>query len=109
DPVDSCNENLPEKRIHRNYASRPGGRPRRAFCCADAYRGRGPGARDPSCQDRDAKRRLQKRGAIVSRLLFTIKIPTTACEGTTAPPRSGPMIHLGNTAARSFAPCILLS
>jgi hypothetical protein len=23
-PLDSCNENLPEKSIHRNYASRPG-------------------------------------------------------------------------------------
>src|SRR6266536_4132733 len=39
-PLDSCNENLPEKRIHRKYASRPGGRPRRVFCCADASRGR---------------------------------------------------------------------
>src|SRR5215831_16217636 len=39
-PLDSCNENLPEKRIHRNYASRPGGMPRRAFCCAPASRGR---------------------------------------------------------------------
>jgi hypothetical protein len=39
-PLDSRNENLPEKRIHRNYASRPGGRPRRAFCCAPASRGR---------------------------------------------------------------------
>jgi hypothetical protein len=39
-PLDSRNENLPEKRIHRNYASRPGGMPRRAFCCAPASRGR---------------------------------------------------------------------
>src|SRR5262245_64575322 len=31
-PVDSRNENLPEKRIHQNYARRPGGMPRRAFC-----------------------------------------------------------------------------
>ena len=35
-PLDSCNKNLPEKCIHRKYASRPGGRPRRVFCCADA-------------------------------------------------------------------------
>jgi hypothetical protein len=40
DPLDSCNENLPEKRIHRNYASCPDGTPRRAFCCTDAHRGR---------------------------------------------------------------------
>src|SRR6516165_6762489 len=39
-PLDSRNENLPEKRIHRNYASRPGGMPRRVFCCARASRGR---------------------------------------------------------------------
>src|SRR5262249_53859925 len=38
--LDSCNENLPEKCIHRNYASRPGGMPRRVFCCAHASRGR---------------------------------------------------------------------
>src|SRR5262249_39739979 len=35
-PVDSCNENLPEKCIHQNYARRPDGMPRRAFCCVDA-------------------------------------------------------------------------
>src|SRR5262249_17807927 len=35
-PVDWCNENLQENCIHRSYASRPGGMPRRAFCCADA-------------------------------------------------------------------------
>jgi hypothetical protein len=56
---------------------------------------------------------LQKRPAIVSGLLFTMKIPTTACGG--ANDRRGPggcdrrWIHLGNTAARSFAPCNLLS
>ena len=74
-PLDSCNENLPEKRIHRNYASRPGGMPRRVFCCAHASRGR-------ACQQhRDADRRLQKRATIVSRLFFTMKIPTTTCGG----------------------------
>src|SRR5262249_19486701 len=88
DPLDSCNENLPEKRIHRSYASRPDGTPRRAFCCADAYRGRGQAPAYPSWEDRDAKRRLQKRGAIVSGLLFTMKIPTTACGGENDPPRS---------------------
>src|SRR5262249_9880502 len=88
DPLDSCNENLPEKRIHRNYASRPDGTPRRVFCCADAYRGRGQAPAHPSCQDRDTKRWLQKRGAIVSGLLFTMKIPTTACGGANDPPRS---------------------
>src|SRR5262249_60577873 len=31
--LDSCNENLPEKRIHQSYTSRPGGMPRRASCC----------------------------------------------------------------------------
>src|SRR5262249_18700453 len=82
------NENLPEKRIHGNHASRPDGTPRRAFCWADAFRGRGQAPGDPSCEDRDAKRRLQKRGAIVSGLLFTMKIPTTACGGTNDPPRS---------------------
>src|SRR5216683_1103805 len=30
-PLDSCNENLPEKDIHRNYARSPGGMPRRVF------------------------------------------------------------------------------
>ena len=30
-PVDSRNENLPEKCIHQNYASRPGGSRRRLF------------------------------------------------------------------------------
>ena len=34
--VDSCNENLREERIHRNYARSPGGMPRRVFRCADA-------------------------------------------------------------------------
>ena len=33
---DSCNENLPEKRIHRNYARSLGGMPRQVFCCAPA-------------------------------------------------------------------------
>src|SRR6516164_8072284 len=33
-PLDSCNENLREKRIHRNYARSPGGMPRRVFRCA---------------------------------------------------------------------------
>src|SRR6516165_553782 len=36
--VDSCNENLPEKCIHQNYASRPGGSCCR-FCCAHASAG----------------------------------------------------------------------
>jgi len=82
-PLDSCNENLPEKRIHRNYASRPGGMPRRVFCCAHASRGQpmtsGARRHTRACQHRDADRRLQKRATIVSRLLFTMKIPTTAC------------------------------
>src|SRR5262249_2576664 len=54
-PLASCNENLPEKRIHRNCARRPGGMPRRVFCCAHASRTR-------ACRHRDADRRLQKRG-----------------------------------------------
>jgi hypothetical protein len=49
--------------------------PRRVFCCAHASRGR-------ACQQRrDADRRLQKRATIVSRLFFTMKIPTTTCGG----------------------------
>src|SRR5215813_6877606 len=35
-PVDSRNENLPEKCIHQNYASRPGRHAARDFCCAGA-------------------------------------------------------------------------
>src|SRR5262249_61358897 len=35
-PVDSRNENLPEKCIHQNYASRPGWYAARDFCCAGA-------------------------------------------------------------------------
>src|SRR5437762_1830944 len=30
--LDSCNENLPEKCIQRDYVSRPGGMPRQLFC-----------------------------------------------------------------------------
>jgi len=37
--------------------------------------------RTRACRHRDADRRLQKRAAIVSRLFFTMKIPTTACGG----------------------------
>src|SRR5436190_4833460 len=33
--LDSCNENLPEKCIQRDYVSRPGGMPRQLFCHAD--------------------------------------------------------------------------
>jgi hypothetical protein len=33
-PLDSCNGNLREERIHRNYAKSPGGMPRRVFRCA---------------------------------------------------------------------------
>src|SRR5215468_2561135 len=33
-PVDSRNENLPEKCIQQNCASRPGGKPLPVFCCA---------------------------------------------------------------------------
>src|SRR5215471_16840964 len=33
--LDSCNANLPGKRIQRNYVSRPGGMPRRLFRRAD--------------------------------------------------------------------------
>jgi hypothetical protein len=84
-PLDSCNENLPEKRTHRSYASRPGGMPRRVFCCAHASYGQ-PMTSDARhhtrpCQHRDADRRLRQRAAIVSRLFFTMKIPTTACGG----------------------------
>src|SRR5262249_28193975 len=32
-----CNENLREKRIHRNCARSPGGMPRRVFCCTTAH------------------------------------------------------------------------
>jgi hypothetical protein len=74
--LDSYNENLPEKSIHRKYASRPGGRPRRVFCCADAAK-----TPSPACEDGDANCRLQKRAAIVSRLFFTMKIPTPTCGG----------------------------
>src|SRR5262249_121303 len=35
-PVDSRNENLPEKCIHQNCASRPGWYAARDFCCAGA-------------------------------------------------------------------------
>src|SRR5262249_53198050 len=38
-PVDSRNENLPEKCIHQNCASRPGGSCCRFFCCAHASAG----------------------------------------------------------------------
>src|SRR5262249_54085952 len=34
-PLDSCNRNLPEASIQQNYASSPGGRLRRVFCCKD--------------------------------------------------------------------------
>src|SRR5262249_52380617 len=91
-PLDSCNENLPEKRIHRNYASRPGGRPRRVFCCAHASRGQPLTSdarhRTHACRHGDADRWLQKRATIVSRLFFTMKIPTTTCGGADGPPRS---------------------
>jgi hypothetical protein len=117
-PLDSRNENLPEKRIHRKYASRPGGRPRRVFLLrARKPRPRAAGlsylqkkqgntgdhshavserpkresvrvaargtqsGNAPACADGDANCRLQKRAAIVSRLFFTMKIPTPACGG----------------------------
>jgi hypothetical protein len=91
-PLDSCNENLPEKSIHRKYASRPGGRPRRVFCCAHA-------AKTPSraCEDGDANCRLQQQAAIVSRLFFTMKIPTLTCGGGDDLPRAIPRHGCGGS------------
>src|SRR5262249_44766891 len=74
-PLDSCNENLPEERIHRNYASCPGGRTAPVFSANDIHH--------------DANHRLQKIKGVVLGLLFTMEIPTTTCGSDSSPHKTG--------------------
>src|SRR5215472_691167 len=101
DPLDSCNENLPEKCIHRSYASRPDGTPAGLFVARTHIaavlsvfsrvetRRRRDDIRMRQ-RTRHARITMQTAGCrndrtIVPGLLFTMKIPTTACGGANGP------------------------